>query len=49
MFVRVAGKWLHSKKDHDQQMIKASYLWQVGLIANVKLHFFIFLNIANLL
>ena len=23
-----------------QQMIKIFYLWQVGLIANVKLHFF---------
>ena len=26
-------------------MIKASLLWQVGLIANVKLHFFLFVSV----
>ncbi len=35
-----ACRWLHSKKNHDEQMIKALMLWQVGLIANVKLHFY---------
>ncbi len=31
--------WLHSKKNSCQQMSKMLLLWQVGLIANVKLHF----------
>ncbi len=30
---------LHSKKNLSQQMGMVLLLWQVGLIANVKLHF----------
>ncbi len=35
-----ACTWLHSKKNSCQQMDKALLLWQVGLIANVNLHFY---------
>ena len=31
---------LHSQKNSRQQMVMVFLLWQVGLIANVKLHFF---------
>ncbi len=33
--------WLHSQKNSRQQMVMVSLLWQVGLIANIKLHFFL--------
>ena len=32
--------WLHSQKNSHQQMVMVLLLWQVGLIANVKLHFY---------
>ncbi len=31
--------WLHSQKKSRQQTVMVLLLWQVGLIANVKLHF----------
>ncbi len=34
--------WVHSKKNAHQQMSNVLLLWQVGLIANVNLHFFFF-------
>ncbi len=32
--------WLHSQKNSCKQIVMVLLLWQVGLIANVKLHFF---------
>ncbi len=32
--------WLHSQKNSCQQKVIVVLLWQVGLIANVKLHYF---------
>ena len=33
--------WLHSQKNSRQLMVMVLLLWQVGLIANIKLHFFL--------
>ena len=37
---RSACDWLHSQKNSHQQMVMVLLLWQVGLTANIKLHFF---------
>ncbi len=37
--------WLHSKKNSCQQMSKVFLLWQIGLVANIRLHFYFWICI----